>query len=169
MGRSVKVFFPHIAFALSLAASAQVEASAPSDMGLQAALAFQNTCLATRTKGSDAAVASILSRPNAKEGPNLPAYGGGKPMRTFSDGKFEYLVRFGKSGAYGCFVALNGDVDLAGSVKASIDALAGLQAKPVKNGKKVFYEWTIIGSKDEIRLTPKSNIGAILINLEVIS
>ena len=161
------MFFPHIAFALSVAASAQAEASVPSDMGLQAALAFQDTCLATRTKGSDAAVASFLSRPNVKEGPNLPAYGGGKPMRTFSDGKFEYLVRFGKSRSYGCFVALNGDDGLAGSTKASIDALGGLQAKPTTGGKKVFYEWTIIGSKDEIRLTPKSNIGAILINLEV--
>ena len=90
-------------------------------------------------------------------------------MRTFAEGKLEYVVRPGKGKKYGCFVAFEGSVDLASSVKAALDTLPGLQTKPVKPGKKTYFEWVVSGSKDEIRLTPNSDVGSILINLEVLS
>ena len=121
----------------------------------------------------DAAVAAILAQPGVKEGPNLPAYGSGKPFRTFADNeKGEYLIRPGKKGRYGCFVLLetSGDVwitQFTQSVKSALDQTQGLLPKPNKQKQISYFEWSITGSKDDIRLTPKSDIGGILINLEV--
>lgn len=144
------------------------------DAGSKAALLFQKTCLATRGQGMDAAVAAILAQPGTKEGENLPQYRPGKPMRTFADNEHrEYLVRPGKSGRYGCFVVLKmpyGDAggQLVDSVRMMINSVHGLTPKPNKHKVVTYYEWSIAGSKDEIRLTPKSSVGGILINLEAL-
>ena len=143
------------------------------DPGWKAAWVFQKTCLATRGQGMDAAVTAILAQPGVKEAQNLPAYGSGKPLRTFVDNEQrEYLIRPGKKGRYGCFVLLetSGDVwitQFTQSVKSALDQTQGLQRKPNKQKQISYYEWSITGSKDDIRLTPKSDIGGILINLEV--
>ena len=83
------------------------------DAGWQAASVFRDTCLATRGHGIEAAISTILARNGVREAQSLPAYGGGKPLRTFVGGKLEFLVRPGKGKSYGCFVALNGDSSLA--------------------------------------------------------
>ncbi len=149
------------------AAASSAETVATPDAGWKAAWAFRDTCLKSRSAGVDAAVAAILAQPTVSEGTSLPAYGSGKPMRTFAGDGREYLIRYGKKNRFGCFVALKGDPQLTESVKQAMASFEGLQAKTVKPGKKVFFEWTIIGSKDEIRLTPNSDLGSILINLEV--
>ena len=143
------------------------------DPGWKAAQIFKETCLATRGQGIEAAVAAILARPGVKEGQSLPAYGSGKPMRTFVDNeKREYLIRPGKKGRYGCFVLLetSGDTSNAQfsqSAKSALDRTQGLRPKPSKKKQITYYEWSIDGSKDDIRLTPESDVGGILINLEV--
>ena len=114
------------------------------------------------------AVSAILARVGAKEGPNLPAYGSGKPMRTFAEGELEFLVRPGKGKKYGCFVAFEGGNELSNSAKSHLDGLPGIASKPIKATKNVYFEWTVSGSKDEIRLSPNSQLGSILINLEVL-
>jgi hypothetical protein len=152
---------------IGLAAPSTAEMVPLPNAGAKAAFAFRETCLKSRSAGVDAAIASILAQPGVNEEASLPTYGGRKPMRTFAGGGREYLIRYGKKNRFGCFVAFKGDSELADSAKQIINRFEGLQPKAVKSGKKVFFEWTITGSKDEIRLTPSSDIGAILINLEV--
>lgn len=144
------------------------------DAGWKAVGVFRDVCLATRGKGMDAAVAAILAQRGIKEGPNLPGYGTrAAPMRTFEDAAGrEYLIRPGKRGRYGCFVVQpTSPADtaglLSGSVKAALDATEGLTAKSSKEKKQTYFEWSISGSKDDIRMTPNSDVGGILINLEV--
>lgn len=149
------------------AAPVSAETVASPDLGRAAASAFKDTCLATRGKGKDAAIFAISARPGIVEGQSLPAYGGGEPMRTFKEGSIEYLVRASKKGRYGCFVVIEGEAGQAESVKATIDTFDGVQAKPAKVGKKGAYTWSFADSKDEVRLIPNSDVGGILINLEV--
>jgi hypothetical protein len=151
-----------------LATASSAELVALPDAGWQAAWAFRDTCLKSRSAGVDAAVAAILSQPQATEAGSLPAYGGGRPMRTFVDGKREYLIRYGKGKKFGCFVAFGGSAELSDSAKHAILSFDGLTVKTVKPSKKIYFEWTVNGSKDEIRLTPDSDRGTILINLEVL-
>ncbi len=161
--------------ALVLAASAPfaATAAAPTDLAGSVVATFQQTCLATRGQGLDAAVTAILAQPGAKEAASLPAYGSGKPMRTFVDDRqFEYLVRPGKGGRYGCFVALGASAnaaegELTEAIRGQLDRLPGLTPKPSKQKQITYYEWSIAGSKDDLRVTPKSSLGSILINLEV--
>ena len=161
--------------ALVLAASAPfaARAAAPADLAGTAVATFQQTCLATRGQGLEAAVTAILAQPGAKEAQSLPAYGSGKPMRTFVDSRqFEYLVRPGKGGRYGCFVAIDGPGasavnQLSDALRSQLDQLPGLTPKPNKQKQITYYEWTIAGSKDDIHLSPDPSLGTILINLEV--
>ena len=149
------------------AAPAAAETVVSPDLGRAAASAFKDICLATRGQGKDAAISAILARTGIVEGQSLPAFGGGEPMRTFKEGSIEYLVRASKKGRYGCFVVIEGGAGQAESVKAAIDSFDGIQAKPGKAGKKVVHTWSFAGSKDEVRLIPNSDVGGILINLEV--
>ena len=151
-----------------LATASTAETVALPDAGWEAARAFRDTCLKARSSGVEAAIAAILAQPGAREGTSLPALGGGKPIRTFVDGKREYLIRYGKKRKFGCFVALSGNPKLAESTRQAISRFEGLTDKPVKPSKKLFFEWVLNGSRDEIRLTPSSDLGSILINLEVI-
>lgn len=137
------------------------------DLGAKAVSAFQETCLNTRGQGEGAAIAAIIARPSTQERPSLPLYGSNKLIRLFADGHFEYLVRPGKAGRYGCFVAVKGDADVADAAKAALDALPYLQTKMIKQRKKVVHGWTVTGSRNEVRLVPSSDLGSILINLEI--
>lgn len=163
-----------IPLALPVGSSLFAETIAQPDAGAETVRIFQQTCLATRGKGMDAAVAAILAMPGVKEGQNLPGYGSGAaPMRTFVDGaRHEFLIRPDKKGRYGCFVLLETpigtpDAALAESIRTALNSTPGLAPKPSKQKKITHHEWFLTASKDDIRFTPDSGVGGMLINLDV--
>ncbi|MES2056111.1 MAG: hypothetical protein V4564_09245 [Pseudomonadota bacterium] len=152
--------------AMSLAV--QAESSTPS-LAERAVAAFVSTCLAHRGEGVDAVTRSIQSQPNVTEMTSLPALANvGKPMRMFGGGEIEYLVRLDRNSSFGCFVAFKSpDHDNTEAMVIALSAQPGMSLLPAKKSKKLAFDWSITGSKDSVRLVPQSQLGGVLINLEV--
>jgi len=150
-----------------LIAAALLAATGEPTLAEQGVAAFKSVCLDSRQAGPDGARAALAVL-GAKRQPDLPSLTNGKPMEMWVTDELEFLLRPDRRG-YGCFVAFKqiAASDPAGAVSA-LSALPELVSKTVKPSKHISYQWTFSdGSKDSVHLTPDSQLGGVLINLEV--
>ncbi len=133
-----------------------------------AVAAFTDICLAQRGAGIDATRAAILRVPGVARGETLPVVTGSLPMETYRAGELEFMLRPGKQGAFGCFVAYKPEGDDTATIVAALNAREDLRQKPFKASKRPRYEWVLAGGgNDGVYVTPDTQIGGMLLNLEV--
>lgn len=139
------------------------QAAAPS-VAQQAVRAFESVCLANRTAGADAALNAMRSFPGASPMPDLPYQR--TTLKILTSGPLEFLMRPDRRG-FGCFVAFPGGDGESLEAVTALNAVEGLSARAPGNNRRRSHEWDVAGSSDRIYLTPGSERGGVLINLEV--
>ncbi len=87
-------------------------------------------------------------------------------MKTFGDGRVEFLLRADRRG-FGCFVAFVGDENGRAEAAALLDAMPVLTVRGTRNRPERALNWDVAGSRDDVRMSTLSDIGGVLINLEV--